>query len=616
MKFPLPILATALAPLAAGQSAQAAVNVGDHLPAETHFAFWVDDLEAAGERTAQNPWLRAMLGEGTETGEGAIQAPRLLASLPISTADPVAPFWNIFFPTAAANLSGGIESASDVFNLHPKDIVETFTGSFALYSTLYDLYVQNGTPIVEWDVVLAAEFEEDQREQVEEFLEKALARVPQSAKKEKVRYSGHEVFHITYFMDEQAPLPGDEPVNLDADLIQEIPIIIEYAFVDNVFLLAEGRYEPLRRAVRALQRDGEDFRLRRQEGFSAAHEALKDASGDYHLYVDLNHHVREWADWPHRRGDLQAIRALGFGDSGPFLARVDADAQALRFTSAVVDPENPGGVFTLLSESPENDLQSLDIIPPDAQTLGSMSIDLNRTFALLEGLAGNAAGAQSALLISVLQNLERLTGVNVRSQLLEGSKGEMISYLRPDATRDAVADRTPLTGGMMLPLDGDQETLQAFNSIMRQLTSEQTMMLDLEPEEIRGVTLWESPQTVTGRGPQFAFAATPKGLLIANSKAEGRALLRRTLDDPQETIRQDEGIARFLEQLPRQHLRGFAYIPARVVREELGGLPIMTRPDRKELSSEELRTAAGPIWWALQAEPGVLRMHYEIESGD
>ena len=81
----------------------------------------------------------------------------------------------------------------------------------------------------------------EEKEKVDEFLKKALARVPEDARKKEVDYFGKTISHIEYYITEEVPLPGEKKKS-DADeglgLAQEIPVIIEYGHVDNVLLLA------------------------------------------------------------------------------------------------------------------------------------------------------------------------------------------------------------------------------------------------------------------------------------------------------------------------------------------------------------------------------------------
>src|SRR5690606_13017990 len=109
------------------------------------------------------------------------------------------PLWDSLLPWMSEWLQGNYNSATAVFRFKPGELTETFSGSLAIYSTMYDLFVENGNPIVEWDIILAAEFKPEEREKVERFLEKCLSEVPGNARKSNVSYAGRDVFHIEYY---------------------------------------------------------------------------------------------------------------------------------------------------------------------------------------------------------------------------------------------------------------------------------------------------------------------------------------------------------------------------------------------------------------------------------
>lgn len=612
VKWKCLVLAAALLP--AGAVWAAAVNVGERLPAETHMAFWVDDLAKARENAGANPFLQLLFpGESGAESIDNKAVPRLVARLPISPSDPLAPLWQRLLPVAGAQLNGSMESATSVFNLKTKDVLDTFSGSLAVYSTLYDLFVDQGTPIVEWDTIFAASFEAADRPKVDKFLEKALARVPAEAKKKKVSYSGYDVYHIEYFLDEQTSLPGDDPVNLDDALVKQIPAIVEYAYIDNVFLLAEGRGEPLQRAVRALTRSDANFRLANGEGYRAATKALGDGDGDFHFYMNPSHHIREWRDWPDSEAEARLMGTLGVADSGPILARAATTKAGFGIDLVYVRGPEPKGIFALLANAPENKLERLNLVPSDAEALGSVSLDLSQAWTLTKEALGVLTPGQLPMITLGMKNVENLTGIDVERDMLANSRGEMVSYLRPGTAKDDSA------AGFVIPMSGTTGAIEAFNKMAKQLSSEETMFLDIEPTPFEGSTLWES--TPGALGPQrdgIYAAATAQGVMLGNSGAELRDMVRRAGGKGAgDSVRLKPEMKSFFDALPKDGLRGFAFIPASTLVRDIAdaGKVLRTRTGANKVPERaELESGIGNTWWVLQAVEGNIRLRYRIDA--
>jgi hypothetical protein len=598
-------------------SGLAVVKVGDRLPAETHYAFWVNDLSDAREATEKNPFVQAMIGKEGAMGKGVEGLPRMIEALPISAVDPLGSIWSEVFPSLASSLQGGMDSATSVFAFEPKEFTDTFTDSVAIYSTLYDHFIENNVPIVEWDVILAAEFAEEQRPQVEKFLEKALARVPKDARKKKVSYSGFDVYHLEYFLDEQTTLPGDGPIGLDDELVKEIPVIVEYAFVNDTFLLAEGRGEPLARAVRALTREDSQFRLTSKPGFRKAREVVG-TDGQFHLYMDLPHHVKEWRDWPSGSQQARLMDVLGLAQSGPVLVNGTVNSDKFELDATVVDTEDPQGLFPFLQNSPESDATGLSLIPGDAKTFGALSIDMKAAYDLLQKVMSVDQSRATPLLTMAINNIQSLTGVNIEQDLLPNSTGQMISYLRPgdtgsESTRDSIA------AAFVLPLNGAKETIDAFNRLITKISSEETMLLDVKSTNLDGVTLWETPEAegATRQQGGFYFAATSKGLVFSTSGAELRNVVRRITSDPEQSIRNDGKAGRFAAELPKDGLRGFAFMPSETLIQDLerrGRIHGNMTNQKSAMLEEELRRSVGDIYWFLRSGNGSIRLTYRIEA--
>src|SRR5690606_32684754 len=150
------LLAAALLPAVPATAA----SLGDSLPVETHAAFWIDNISEAIAAAEKNGFYKLLSEDQQRSREEGEAIGDVMRRLPFSSSDPLFPLWPSVLAALEVRLQGGLNSGSSVFNVSANDVLETFDGSLAFYSTLYDLYMERNVDIVEWDVILAAEYSE------------------------------------------------------------------------------------------------------------------------------------------------------------------------------------------------------------------------------------------------------------------------------------------------------------------------------------------------------------------------------------------------------------------------------------------------------------------------
>lgn len=584
------------------------INLGERVPARAHTAFWVDDLSDAKANAQRNPFFQLLIDDTYGVGEGVSSVGGVLSRLPMSSADPLIGLWAIVLPELTFSVASGVESATSVFHFTASDLTDTFDGSLAVYSTLYSLYMEGDTEIVEWDVILSADFPPEDRQQVDAFLEKALSRVPRNATRRRAEYFGHDVYQIRYYLEEQVSLPGD-PMS-DLGILQEFEVIVEYAFVDGVFLLAEGRGEPLRSAIRTLVHDDPSLRLAQSPRYLAAAATNRDhGAGNYHLYYDMTHHVRERKQLASHRRTVEALEALGLNEAGPVLINCAIDGEQMRFSVTLAAPPRSGGLFRMLADFPENDLQRLGIIPRDATSFSSLTIDLKVVFEFFRNFLRTTEPQAAAAMDMGTAIVESNLGLSVSNDLLPAVRGEMVNYVRPETTGRPRANDGP-EPSFLLPFRGDLEMVDKFNQAIRDLTTGDIRMIDAEASDIDGVTLWE---VEFGPGAEVLnFAVSTNGALLTNSPAEARAILRRMAGGGGEDVTGHEGAARVLGNIPRRDLRGFVYTDGRAMVD--GILRTAARLPGSEIPPEDvLRRAMGDTWWTLHSRDEGISFNFVID---
>lgn len=592
----------------------AAGSLGPRLPSETHIAFWVDDVKSAREQLEQNPFFTLLRDEKYGVAKRPDVIGQTLARLPMSPADPMLFAWDMILPTINNGLSSGVGGATSVFRVSAEDIANTFTGSVALYSTLYDLTILDGTEIVEWDTVLAGTYTEEERPTIDAFLKKALERVPASARKTTTSFSGVEVFQLEYSLEEETSLNG-KPDEGESLLLKDIPIVIQYTFTDGLFLMSEGRGNPLKHSLRALKSGGEGT-ISADSIFGRTDASLGQSDAPFHFYYNLPRHAREWPKHASRRGTTKFLNVLGFDDTGPLLANASVGPKGIDVRAAVLTEKEPRGAFALLERSPENKFDSLSLIPGDANTFGTFSVDLKEAYAEWVAAMMELNPRRMGMVTAGVAAFESMSGIKIAEDLLGGARGEVISYARIDPERDP---RDPLATALLLPVRGSQNTVDSFNALIRRLNSEDMKALDMTATEVDGTTIWEANLGPDVEPEMGAFlAGTSKGIAAANSGAEVRELLRRLKDQSATggSIRDNPDVAKILSKVPGEGLRGFVLMPAKTV---IADLERMRAQLRNRASAdippvEKLRSAIGDTWWTLHARDRSLLFNLRIEA--
>lgn len=586
------------------------INLGEKIPASAHTAFWVDDLSDARENSLRNPFFAMLTHKDYGVGSGTDAVSRTLSRIPVSAADPLGPIWQLILPEVGFSIASGIESATSVFHFSSEDVVGTFSGSMAIYSTLYRLYVENGVEIVEWDVIFSAEYEEDNRDDVDAFLKDALKRVPDVASRRLVDYHGHEVYQIRYYLEEQRNLPGDHIPGID--LLQEFEVIVEYAFVDGVFLLAEGRGEPLRRAIGALVGNNPSLFLTQTQAYRRAKAPLGTTRGNYHLYYDMAHQIREKENLPSHRGTLKFFETLGLANAGPVLANLTIDEENARLDLSVAAPRPSRGIFQLLSTFPENRLESLRYVPADAKTFGTLTIDVKGAYEYFLSVYRQIAPGVALAIDVSLKSIESQFKFKVVDDLFANVVGETITYMR-ESTAHVGTNRREVSTGWYLPFNGDMEAVGHFNQAIRELAEGDIRLLDAQGTDVDGVTLWEI-QTPTARqqgSPPVTFAVTTGGIIAGDDGAEARELLRRITGTSAPDIRSNPVVESILPDGDVENLVGFVYTNGEALVDELlrtaGRVPGLRTPPE-----DMLRQSLGDSWWSLQSRDDALLFSFTI----
>ncbi len=568
------------------------------IPRNAHMAFWIDDVSEAREQSSENAWVKLMLNEESGVSNSDRTITEVLSRAPLSPADPLFPVWSLLLPIIDTGTRSGLDSARAVFKLDTQELFETFDGSLAVFSTMYDLYVDNDTEIVEWDVILAAEYEENDKEKIEGFLEKALEKVPSSPNKEKREYWGFDVFHIEYYLESEAEL-NDE---LGLGLVQEIPVIIEYAYVDGYFLLAEGRGDPLKSAIRAVSDAGEGIRLSDTLEYRRLSTVMGEERGQYNLYFSLPLHVNEYRELPSLKNNVALLSSLGLARTSPLLVNATLNKDRTNLKAVLRAGTENNGIFSIMSEDP-GDFQKVLSLPSDSQLVGTIQVNMAQLWQQLLNISTFSQPRQKRIAELMLNAVNETAGINIYEELLSGNDGELLSYVRPGGDNGTNGNSDP-SASFIFPMRNSRQ-VETFNELITFFHGEEMKLLQLEKEEFNGYTLWETPEAEqTSRRSRLHFSATPNGLIFANSGSELREMVRRlTSSDPSSTIQENEAFKRFFDEEVTELTRGFVFQPASTIQEQYRNIVRYQKGLKTDTDAiEELITnSVGNTWWKINS---------------
>ncbi|MEO8377872.1 MAG: DUF3352 domain-containing protein, partial [Candidatus Sumerlaeota bacterium] len=585
-------LAMALLPLFAH-----AATIADKLPQETRIAFWIDDLTEAKKEAGKNNFYQWLTDDTKGVGNDSKSVGRTISRIPFSAADPLQSVWPQILPAVDGLMTSSIESASDFFQFTMKDIDETFSGPVAIYATLFDITGDKKQYNYEWDTIFEAQFKEDERDKVQRFVDKALQKVPGDAQKREVDYLGHTAKRIEFYYD----------VTDDSGMSQQFSTVVEYAYVDDYVIICEGRSEPLKKAIRAMTQSGEDAgRLVKTNGYRYAKDALGESKAHFHGYVDVEHFAKEIKELKLSK-ESQLLDGLGLSDGSTLMTNLSLDEKGASLQVALVTENKSSGLFNLVSRSPEDKLENLALVPSDAYALGSFSLNGQELLRLQEKLFPSPKG-QLNILRATLQNSKAALGVDLEQDIIAQLFGEAVIFAR----RIDNSDRSSI----LIPYSGGQATTDTMNALLRKITSEDMMILDLEPTDVNGITAWDSPKTVTKNTVPIGIAATSKGVLFTNDPSELRDQIRRIVAGEGDNIVVANPTSA-LSRIPREDLRALAFTPARTAFHDWEQ---MQRAEGKKKKNKDLSTAEdvaraiGDTYWTLHARPRGMLFTLTVEQ--
>ncbi len=458
------------------------------------------------------------------------------------------------------------------WRISPREVRETFQGGAALFFTLYEWITPE---VYEYDICFLAEVSDPAR--ARELVERALEKTPVDARRSRQTFRGRDIYDIRWVRRMPLPPPQIDPQTWRTvqatpapgsafALVEEIPITVQYALTDRFLIVCEGRREPLRLILAALEdpaaRLGADPDFRRCEQALGPEGAARAWARTGRLWKTFADHKKaespKGVDW----------LTLGFQETGGALARMRLEPDRLTLDLALALPETlPGPLGPLFKPGPALEMKSARLVPPDALSYSCSTYDGRRLWGALRDLLMRMAPQAIGLINLQFQQFQRDFGVNVERDLIETLGGEIALYERKVLrSLSGRAEFNPwedgqieTTANLMLGLRDGRAFRQSAERTLAALRKE-PYEVPFEVTPYLGHEIW----TVDDKGGALppvrpAWTLTDAWLFFSADSEELPGLLRAWTGKSEKSLAGAPGFAAAAAAVPREGLVSFSY---------------------------------------------------------
>ncbi len=530
-----------------------------------------------------------------------------------------------------------LEAAYEYWGVTPRDVERFFPGGIAIFNTHFDW---PSLEVYEFDLCFLAEIGKN-RDEVRALVERLLERTPVDAQRSRFTFRDETVYTIRYTQRLPAPPPQLDPrtgttvletpaPGSPLALVEEIPILIQYALVDGYLLVAEGRNEPIREMIAALKDPAE--RLEQVPGYRSAASAT--AGSDRPTMAAWFDAGRAWDIYArHKQAVAQNdeskapdLQGLGLKDLGGLLVRMRLDKKHISADAALNLPKAPRGVVGLLIHTgSDNSLQSASLCPPDALSYSSILYDGTRFWSGLRFLLLQFVPQAWGFLNLQVDQLNRQFGIDIERGIVGSLGGEFVVYRREAPSLRGRRGPFGNLGSMtfLIGLRDGQTFRQNHRRLFEGLTAEpyqfpirSTTYLDHE--------IWTFKQDPEVRLPTIpAWSLTDDYLIVSTDSEEIPGILRAWSGKSDKSLAQVAAFQRALAEFPLAHRVGFDFTPVESLSDQiqlllslvpLGFSPDWPRPDaaRGAGMKEALARYLGPFVSASYVSPETLSVHLHL----
>ncbi|MFH0793780.1 MAG: DUF3352 domain-containing protein [bacterium] len=309
-----------------------------------------------------------------------------------------------------------------------KELVDLFPGQAAFFVSRISFEKKNR---FEGSMGFALEFREGGQEKVRNLVNKSLENLPTDAKKGSMKVQDVTVYTVRYEHRETTPIPGPKAAGPRPEAVAAEWFYLQYAFVDNLLLVAEGDDEPIKPMILALKGKGapglaasSDFKKLGQRGVQ---------NPDLFLYLDSGRIFSELLKlvpqdpqskqgFDYTRLQLENLKALSFA--------LSLEGGAHRSDLNLLLPKISEGASRFFGCFADNKFKLLDTVPDDVLYYSSTSVDWPRLWQAFTTLLAATAPNAKVILDQQLALIAKEMQVDFEKDFVGNLAGEVGSTMR------------------------------------------------------------------------------------------------------------------------------------------------------------------------------------------
>jgi len=486
----------------------------------------------------------------------------------------------------------------------PLEKVKDLTsGGAAVFLTKYEWTTEE---VYEFDACFVAEIKAEDHERVRGVVEKMLEKTPVDARRSRYTFKGETVYVTQFIREVEMGVPRLDPRTGKTDvptpapgsalaLVEEVPIVIQYALTDTYVIVCEGRNEPIRDIIAALKDPAE--RLGQTPGYRRVAESPL-GKGTVTGWLAAGRAWSIFADHIKQVNPDTDLSSLGLQDLGGLLVRVGLTPEAIAADLALETPKSPRGIpAMILMPGRDNPLKTASLCPATVSSYSSVLYDGQRLWTGLRAILIQFLPQVWGFVNMQISQYNQMFGIDLERGVIGTMGGELAVYRREPPSLQNRFDTAGRFGSMTLLLGlRDGKTFRQNHERMFQVLTGEPYQLPIQKTTYLDYDIWRFRQDPSLEMPTVpAWTLTDGFLAVSSDSEELPGFLRAWSGKAEVTLADDPDFKAALGQFPQGNRMSFSYTPAK-------SIPDVVQPT--------LYMVAGQLgqdyeWAAKAMEPGV-----------
>ncbi|MCB2154782.1 hypothetical protein KQI84_07830 [bacterium] len=443
-----------------------------------------------------------------------------------------------------------------------EQILGMMNGYVGVYSTMNEYRADGDYSMHEWDTAFVAEVSKKDHKEIRRVLDELLADTPEDAKKSVEEFKGEKIYVIEYYEEGPAENSPDELEGLQ--LMEEIPIHIEYTLTDKYFILCEGRSKPLRPTLSGLMGDNQKT-IGAVDRFEDIKRSVGE-QGDVTVYFNLARLLDQQKANPDHEELIEGLESLGLSGTGPMMASWGFHEGGLASNAVIAVPEEHRGLLSMLYAGSKNELTSAKLVPSNVLSYASFTANLEEIWKTVRAMARMVNPQADSILSAYLMSSVSNFNVDVEADIINNLKGEHAYYSRElpsevktELEEEGMSSSSVSSEVFLLKTTNGEKLVATLDQFFDRLTGE-PYQIPLEHFTQRGFNIWTMKQMPGEETAlRFSIALTPSHLILTNNLIEAQDAVRRVTGESNNSLATSKAFTETLADQGLEGLRFFSY---------------------------------------------------------